>query len=1045
MGSRRGGSAKAKKRARQEEDAAQEAERAANAPAATEVVDLTAMDDDELTEPLQDSNTAPVAAEAPAETINPLSRMTVAELKKMKVGEIRALVDKCENLPPQGYYWQSCKKATLIEELVQWLKLDENPDAAPPPARPTAAAARKDDATPAAVPTAAPVTASGTAPVPARAAPVERFDEDLGTQAEDTEAEVERRVVCYGAFGAYIVGVQYYAGTVSRNEQVRLVREPTNPYDRNAIRVDNILDVKVGHLPRDKALYLAPLLDRELVHHISGVVTTGADNKYSIPVTLFLWGLPENKEEVVKRCRLGQLYLGGDVEPQARRVMELEPVTKVMDTSEREDALDQLFKRLEEERQSTKTATPNRAVTAPMYPHQKEALAWMLHRENSNSLPPFWSYEEKTGMYVNILSSHKTRARPAVCRGGILADDMGLGKTLQTIALICSNGPDATPPALEEAPRDDGSGEGQPQAKKPKGKVKGPAPNAPNAPKGKVKGPGKNAPKVLVSKQDAAGSTSSPPSATGPRTTLIVCPVSVLSNWEQQIAEHTDGSLSVYRYHGTAKTKKPNELTKHDVVITTYGTLTADKGAVLDKVNWLRVVLDEAHNIKNPNVGQSVATRKLTAERRWAITGTPIQNRLHDLYSLLAFLRVQPLDDRSFWTRVVDKPVHAGNPVGYDRLVTLMAAIALRRTKDQKLKDGTPLVRLPTKEVLVQTVEMGLGDRARYSNLLRAAQEQIGGMIADGSLFGNYAHALEVILRLRQLCCHGDLVKRGKNGEEKPVTPPTGEQMAQLMSVLRAGGLDDCCICLGSMFHPVVTRCAHVFCRGCIAPALERRQSCPLCRAACKPGELVEAPPDEDGETCDGAGATLVAPSAKTEALVARLKTDLRARVDGGGRKTKAVVFSQFVTFIDIAQKSVEAAGFKCVRLSGGVSAANREKRIDEFQSADPSSPDVIFVSLKAGGVGINLTAANFVYMLDPWWNPATEDQAMDRVHRLGQDRPVTVVRFVCKDTIDEKMMELQQRKRELAKAAFVKKTEKERQEMRKADLSLLLSLTSLV
>ena len=468
---------KAKKRARQEEDAAQEAERAADAPAPTEVVDLTAMDDDELTEPLQErpSETAPVAAEAPAETINPLSRMTVAELKKMKVGEIRALVDKCENLPPQGAWWQSCKKATLIEELVQWLKLDENFDAAPPPARPTASAARKDDATPAAVPTAPPVTASGTAPVPARAAPVERFDEDLGTQAEDTEAEVERRVVCYGAFGAYIVGVQYYAGTVSRNEQVRLVREPTNPYDRNAIRVDNILDVKVGHLPRDKALYLAPLLDRELVHHVSGVVTTGADNKYSIPVTLFLWGLPENKEEVVKRCRLGQLYLGGNVEPQARRVMELEPVTRTMDTSEREDALDQLFKRLEEERQSTKTATPNRAVTAPMYPHQKEALAWMLHRENSNSLPPFWSYEEKTGMYVNILSSHKTRARPAVCRGGILADDMGLGKTLQTIALICSNGPGATPPALEEAPRDDGSGDGQPPAKKPKGKVKGPA------------------------------------------------------------------------------------------------------------------------------------------------------------------------------------------------------------------------------------------------------------------------------------------------------------------------------------------------------------------------------------------------------------------------------------------------------------------------------------------------------------------------------------------------------------------------------------------
>ena len=243
--------------------------------------------------------------------------------------------------------------------------------------------------------------------------------------------------------------------------------------------------------------------------------------------------------------------------------------------------------------------------------------------------------------------------------------------------------------------------------------------------------------------------------------------------------------------------------------------------------------------------------------------------------------------------------------------------------------------------------------------------------------------------------------------------------------------------------HPMRARVP----RGCIAPALERKRSCPLCRADCEPGELVEAPPDEDGETGDGGastGAGAAPPSAKTEALVARLKTDLRARGDGG-REAKAVVFSQFVTFIDIAQKSVEAAGFRCVRLTGGVSAAGREKCIREFQSPDADSPDVIFVSLKAGGVGINLTAASFVYMLDPWWNPATEDQAMDRVHRLGQERPVKVVRFVCKDSIDEKMMELQQRKRELAKAAFVKKTEKERQEMRKADLSLLLSLTNLV
>ena len=232
---------------------------------------------------------------------------------------------------------------------------------------------RKEDAD--GIPAAVPVPAPSTAHVPAPAVPVERFDEDLGTQAEDTEAELERAVICFGAFQTYIVGVQYYSGTVSRNEQVRLVREPKNPYDRNAIQVNNILDIKVGHLPRDKVLYLAPMLDRKLVHHASGVVTTGANNKYSIPVTLFLWGLPENKEEVIKRCRLGQLVLGNNIEPAARRVMELEPVTRTMDATEREDALDQLFKRLEEERQSTRMATPSETITAPLYPHQKEALA----------------------------------------------------------------------------------------------------------------------------------------------------------------------------------------------------------------------------------------------------------------------------------------------------------------------------------------------------------------------------------------------------------------------------------------------------------------------------------------------------------------------------------------------------------------------------------------------------------------------------------------------------------------------------------------------
>lgn len=857
---------------------------------------------------------------------------------------------------------------------------------------------------------------------------VERFDEDLGVQAEDAEAERERACVFLGAFSTKIVGVQYYNGTVSRREQVKLLREPHNTYDRNAVRVDNIQNIMVGHLPKAIVAHLAPILDNGMVHHAAGVVTRGNNNPFSIPVTIFLYGLPGHKQGVVERCRYGGIYLGV-ADKIATKVMELEPVTKTMDPTERQDALDQLFARLDEERRTIKTVTPSPVITSPLYPHQKEALAWMMERENNNTLPPFWTYDKL--MYENILSSFRTSNRPEVCRGGILADDMGLGKTLETIALIATNRPGVPIPVIQEMSRPANStAVSACQAQKKRSNKRG---------KGKV-------PKIVATTQDEQASTSSPPAAAGPKATLIVCPLSVMFTWEQQIAEHIDGSLSVYRYHGDRQTPDAGAVAGHDVVITTYGTMAQDRFGVLKTVKWLRVVLDEAHNIKNPCALQSQAARSLKAERRWCLTGTPIQNKLSDLFSLVWFLRL--LDDRAFWTRTFDKPVQRGDPRGLDRLVTLMAAAALRRTKDQRLGDGSPLVSLPSKQVLVQMVELSIEDRARYSSLLRAAQESIGGMMVNGSIFGNYSYALEVILRLRQLCCHDSLVPRARDGGEQPANPPAGEQFAHLLRVLKAGGADDCCICLGAMFHPVVTRCGHVFCRGCIVSSLERRPSCPLCRADCSLGSLVEAPPEEEQEEEEKeegrqASADAVPMSAKLEALVARLRADLRPPADGE-RKTKAVVFSQFVSFIAIAQKAAQHAGFKCVSLTGGLQASVRQKRIQDFQSHEHDSPDVIFVSLRAGGVGINLTAASKVYLLDPWWNPGAEDQAMDRVHRLGQTRAVTVVKFAAKDTIEERMLELQRRKRELAKAVFERKTENERQQMRIAELSLLLSIGSL-
>ena len=281
-------------------------------------------------------------------------------------------------------------------------------------------------------------------------------------------------------------------------------------------------------------------------------------------------------------------------------------------------------------------------------------------------------------------------------------------------------------------------------------------------------------------------------------------------------------------------------------------------------------------------------------------------------------------------------------------------------------------------------------------------------MIEDGSNFDNYAHALEVILRLRQLCCHDSLLPEDtKDANAKTSSaPPTAEALERLLGVLRAGGLDDCCICLSAMYAPVVTRCAHVFCKSCIVPALERKPACPLCRQECKVGDLIEAPADEtEGKENEDDPLGPAKPSAKVEALVQRLKMDLAPRASGE-RKTKAVVFSQFVQFLDIVQVAVREAGFKTCRLTGASSAANRDRAIREFQSHEDDTPDVMLVSLKAGGVGINLTAASRVYMLDPWWNPAVEEQAMDRVHRLGQTRDVEVVRFAARDSIEERMLD---------------------------------------
>ena len=266
---------------------------------------------------------------------------------------------------------------------------------------------------------------------------------------------------------------------------------------------------------------------------------------------------------------------------------------------------------------------------------------------------------------------------------------------------------------------------------------------------------------------------------------------------------------------------------------------------------------------------------------------------------------------------------------------------------------------------------------------------------------------------------NGSLVESAKPGDD-------ADNLARLLEVLRAVGSDECAICYNDMsdarLHATVTPCAHVFCRACVTAALLERKACPLCRGPCAEGDLIEAPPpdDEAGALVEGSLDNVKSFGAKVDALVHRLALDGIGKPPEatGGKKVKAVVFSQFVRYLDIANSADSKAGYTTTRLVRAMSVDKRDAAVRAFMSPDEKSPDLIFISLKAGGVGINLTAANHVYFLYPWWTLAVEDHAMDRVHRLGQTRDVKVVRFCATNTLEVRLFGLQDRKRALAASA---------------------------
>ncbi|MHB8879320.1 MAG: DEAD/DEAH box helicase, partial [Myxococcaceae bacterium] len=383
----------------------------------------------------------------------------------------------------------------------------------------------------------------------------------------------------------------------------------------------------------------------------------------------------------------------------------------------------------------------------------------------------------------------------------------------------------------------------------------------------------------------------------GPRS-LVVCPTSVLPNWQAELARFRP-KLKVSVYHGPGRALDEAA----DVTLTTYALLRLDQ-AQLGAREWDALVLDEAQAIKNPDSQVARAAYSLRAGLRLALSGTPIENRLEELWSLLHFTNRglrggrREFDDR--WAR----PVAEGRDGAAGALRKRIRPFVLRRLK----KDVAP--ELPPRTESVLYVALDERERAVYDAVFAASRAEVVSLLNSG---GSVLKALEALLRLRQAACHPALVP--------------GQQAAS---------------------------------------------------------------------------------SSKVQALLEALGT---AAADGH----KALVFSQWTSLLDLIEPALEAAGLPFVRLDG--STANRGEVVERFQ--DEGGPPVMLISLKAGGTGLNLTAADHVFLVDPWWNPAVEAQAADRAHRIGQERPVNVYRLVSQGTVEERILGLQEKKRALFEAAL--------------------------
>ncbi|CAH8390854.1 unnamed protein product [Eruca vesicaria subsp. sativa] len=489
-----------------------------------------------------------------------------------------------------------------------------------------------------------------------------------------------------------------------------------------------------------------------------------------------------------------------------------------------------------------------------------------------------------------------------------------------------------------------------------------------------------------------------------------------------------------------------------------------DCGA-LAKVGWFRVVLDEAQTIKNHRTQVARACCGLRAKRRWCLSGTPIQNTIDDLYSYFRFLRYDPYAVYKSFCNTIKVPITRNSQNGYKKLQAILKAIMLRRTKGTLL-DGQPILNLPPKTINLTKVNFSVEERSFYTNLESVSRSQFKAYADAGTLNQNYANILLMLLRLRQACDHPQLVK-GKNsdsvGKKSEEAAKRLSREARVSLLNRVESSPICCVCHDPPENPVITLCGHIFCYQCVSEYITGDEnSCPVCREQLTHDVVFSESTlrsciGDTGCSSSHARGLNKAGFQNGEFSSSKIRTvlDILQSLSNQGspnstqqggmpsssqphdddddvtiieqtsvpstpynqKPVKTIIFSQWTSMLDLLEPSLIEKTIEFRRLDGTMTLAARDRAVKEF-SNDPDVR-VMIMSLKAGNLGLNMVAACHVILLDLWWNPTTEDQAIDRAHRIGQTRPVTVTRLTITNTIEDRILTLQEQKRTMVASAF--------------------------